>query len=212
MQFPDIDYINILVNIGIVIGGALLFPIVFTIVLALLGFTSAGILAGSAAAFTMSCCHPISGGSAFACLQSLGAVGFFGILANPFMLLVEVIAGVAMMVYLWVRYSFDTTLLWNDWSGVVHVTAMVFNYGLSIVANMLGGALAGMLAGYLVSLCYRAIRSICCGGSIQLPIYHTSEDDSSTSVTDITMMVFSFIGLVTGIVLAIIFPYNIIPL
>ncbi|CDH60708.1 predicted protein [Lichtheimia corymbifera JMRC:FSU:9682] len=211
MHLPDIDYINILVNIGIVIGGALLFPIVFTIVLTLLGFTSAGILAGSVAAFTMSCCHPISGSSAFACLQSLGAIGFFGILVNPFMLLVEVIAGVAMMVYLWVRYSFDTTLLWNDWSGVVHIIAMVFNYGLSIVANMLGGALAGMLAGYLVSLCCRAIRSICCERSIQLPIYHTS-DDSSTSATAITMMVFSFIGLVTGVVLAIMFPYNIIPL
>lgn len=211
MQFPDIDYINILVNIGIVIGGALLFPIVFTITLVLLGFTSAGILGGSVAALTMSCCHPISGGSAFACLQSLGAIGFFGILVHPYMLLVEVIAGVAMMVYLWVRYSFDTTLLWDDWSGVAHVTAMVFNYGLSIVANMLAGALAGMLAGYLVSLCCRAIRSICCGRSIQLPIYH-SNDNSSLSGTAIMMMVFSFIGLVTGIVLAIMFPYNIIPL
>lgn len=211
IQLPEVDYINILINIGIVIGGALLLPIAFTIILALLGFTSAGIVGGSVAALTMSCLHPIGSGTVFASIQSLRAIGLFGIIVNPIMLILEVIAGVAIMIYLWIGYSFDMSLFWEDWSGVVHVVAMIFNYGLSIVANMLAGAFAGMLAGCILSLCYRAIRSICCESAIQLPLYH-SNNDSSLTTTAILMGLLSFIGTITGAVLAIMYPYNIIPL
>ncbi|KAI7874799.1 hypothetical protein K492DRAFT_174101 [Lichtheimia hyalospora FSU 10163] len=216
LELPEIDFINILVNIGIVIGGALLFPIVFTIVLVLLGFTTAGILGGSAAALTMSCLHPVQSGGIFAGLQSLGAIGLFGIIVNPCMLLLEVIVGAAITVHLWIVYSFDMSLFWNDWSdvihGVMHNVAMAFNYGLSIVANMFGGALAGMFAGYLISCCWGVIQSVCCSGrSIQLPIYH-SNSGSEFSTTEKITLLFTFIGIVIGVVLAIKFPYNIIPL
>ena len=60
--------------IGFIVGGVIgsTFPLIFGLVLYILGFGCIGITAGTCAAAVMSACHPIAGGSIYAYFQSCG--------------------------------------------------------------------------------------------------------------------------------------------
>ena len=60
--------------IGLIVGAIIgsTFPLLFGLVLYILGFGCIGITAGTCAAAIMSACHPIAGGSIYAYCQSCG--------------------------------------------------------------------------------------------------------------------------------------------
>ena len=55
--------------IGLIIGAVVgaCFPLIFALILCILGFGCTGITAGSCASATMSLIHPVASGSVFAC-------------------------------------------------------------------------------------------------------------------------------------------------
>lgn len=211
LKMIEIDWISILKNVGIVLCGALIFPILVTIALHLIGFTSVGIVGGSIAASSMSHLGPIEAGSTFASIQSVSMRGFFALLINPCMLIMEMLAGLGTTVFLWLEYNFDTDRMMDEiFRPLLHWIAIALNYGLSLLADTLLCTLAGFIIGIAIGGIISLFRNKRSEGTPLLSRYSRDETDTE-SVHCVVVPILASIGTIAGITLAILYPYTIIP-
>ncbi|CAO3633219.1 unnamed protein product [Cunninghamella blakesleeana] len=108
----------ILKNIGVIIAGTLLFPILFLLTCYLLGFTARGIVAGSFAAFWMASIGNVSSGSVISRIQSLLTLRLAAF-SHSYMIKLSII-GFLTIILMLNRYSFDVDAFLNDLYMLLH--------------------------------------------------------------------------------------------
>lgn len=188
--------VPILENMGIIIIGSLLFPIVFIITLFCLGFTVNGIVAGSSAALWMASLGNVPAGSIFAAVQSLSTQGCL-LIIHPYMIVVEFIMGFITMIYTGYVYSFDVNALFHDMMKIMVVFLIIVNYFLSIIIDVSLGVLLSTIFVYILHKLQRN------KSNEYTPLLH-----NTTPEPKLVVFLCPLIGIILGGYVGIVYPFN----
>lgn len=223
----EVDFSSILKNLGVIIAGSLLLPILFIVTLNLLAFFIQGMAAGSIVALWMATMGKIKANNVFFGVQVITTKGL-KLIIRPHIILIQVIISLIGMIVLLCIYSFNLRYLFVDivyyYKELLGYAIVGLNYILSIFVDLVFGIIFGSIIGFFLAKIGECCCccGCCCGSSNKyynddeyLPIHNSNnghgnyENNNGDSIPCL-MRFLAFVGMWIGVYKGIVNPYEFI--
>ncbi|CAO3633215.1 unnamed protein product [Cunninghamella blakesleeana] len=221
----EFEFSSILKNLGVIIAGSLLLPLLFIVTLNLLAFFIQAFAAGSIVALWMATMGKIKANNVFFGVQVITSKGL-KLIIKPHFVVLQVILSLVGMIVLLCIYSFNLRYLFIDivfyYKELLGYAIIGLNYILSIFVDLVFGIIFGSIIGFFISKIGECCCCCgCCCGSNQkyndeeyLPIHNTNghgnyENNNADSIPCL-MRFLAFVGMWIGVYKGVTNPYEFI--